>query len=259
MRAPIGPKWLSLLVLAFGALEIPWVGYLFFSQARTGVAQHIHLAAIGLIGGAATLAAMSAVWLWKGQRLAAILCVMAGTWMAVVLFFALTISSVPVVLATIPGLLIAAVAAGDVLRHPEQSVARWLPVALLIIALVLLVRLTVTLMRAETSMAADHLRFLIVLYDAAEVVALIGLGVALRAGRPRAAIVLGSMAMVLFLLDGFVNLVVVGEGEAFVAALFYAVVGEIPSVAMSAAAVVLAMRRWTEVTAAPSPDAKMGA
>lgn len=250
---------MSLLILAFGVLEIPWVGYLLFSQARTGVAQHVHLAALGLVGGAAVLATMSAVWLWKGHRSAAILCVMTGTWMGVVLFFALTISSVPVVLATIPGLLVAAVAARDVLRHPEQSVARWLPAALLVITLVLLVRLTVTLTRTETAMAADHLRFLIVLYDSAEVVTLIGLGVALRAGRPRTAIVVGSMGIVLFLLDGFVNLVVVGEGEAFVAALFYAVVGEIPSIAMSAAAVALAMRRWTEVTAGLSPGAKMGA
>ena len=120
-------------------------------------------------------------------------------------------------------------------------------------------RLGVSLAWTGTSIAADHLRFLIVVYDCLEVVALIGLGLGMRAGRHRTAIVLGSMGMVLFLLDAFVNVVVVSEGPAFIAAVFFAVVGEFPSIAMSAAGVGLAMRRWTEVTAMPSRDAKMGA
>ena len=63
----------------------------------------------------------------------------------------------------------------------------------------------------------------------------------------------------MFFLDAFVNVVVVPGGPAFVAALFYAVVGEIPSIAMCTGAVVLAMRRWTEVAPDPSVGAKMGA
>ena len=259
MRAAIGPKWLILLILTFGVLEIPWVGYLFFFQAPEGVAQHTHVAAAGLIGGSAVLAALAAGWLWRGARSAAILTVMTGTWMGVVLLFALTISSVPVVLATIPGLLVAAMATRDVLQHPDVTVSRWLPALLLGIALVLIVRLGVSLAWTGTSIAADHLRFLIVVYDCLEVVALIGLGLGMRAGRHRTAIVIGSMGMVLFLLDAFVNVVVVSEGPAFIAAVFFAVVGEFPSIAMSAAGVGLAMRRWTEVTAMPSRDAKMGA
>jgi len=51
----------------------------------------------------------------------------------------------------------------------------------------------------------------------------------------------------------------VPPGQAFVAALFYAVVGEVPSIAMCVGAVVLAMRRWTEVAPGPAVGAKMGA
>ncbi len=80
----------------------------------------------------------------------------------------------------------------------------------------------------------------------------------MRAGTGTA-IVLGSMGMVLFLLDAFVNVVVVSEGPAFIAAVFFAVVGEFPSIAMSAA------RSWVwrcgggPGTAMPSRDAEMGA
>ncbi len=69
MRAAIGPKWLILLILTFGVLEIPWVGYLFFFQAPEGVAQHTHVAAAGLIGGSAVLAAWppSRPWLARAR------------------------------------------------------------------------------------------------------------------------------------------------------------------------------------------------
>ena len=259
MRPQIGPRWLTLLILAFGVLEIPWVLYLVFFQVRTGTAEHTHLAALGLAGGGAAWAVWSATLLWRHRRLAAVVTVMTGTWMAVNLFFGVTLSAAPVVLATIPGLAVAAGAAVRVLRDPERSPARWQPVVLVLVAVVLIAHLMFTLTATGTSMPADHLRLLVVLYDTAEVVALLGLGLSLRAGRARAAIVFGSMGVVLFFLDAFVNVVVVAGGEAFVAALFYAVVGEIPSIAMCTGAVVLAMRRWTEVAPDPSVGAKMGA
>jgi len=127
------------------------------------------------------------------------------------------------------------------------------------VAAVMALRLALTFTGTGTSIAADHLRLLVVLYDTAEVVALLGLGLSLRAGRARAGIVFGSMGIVLFFLDAFVNIVVVPSGQAFVAALFYAVVGEVPSIAMCVGAVVLAMRRWTEVAPDPAVGAKMGA
>jgi hypothetical protein len=259
VRTPIGPRWLTWVILAFGVLEIPWVVYLVFFQTRTGTAEHTHLAALSLAGGGAVLAVWSATLLWRSHRLAAVVAVMTGTWMGANLFFALTLSAVPVILATIPGLVVAAIAARGVLRDPERSPARWQPAVLVLVAGVLVARLALTLTATGTSMAADHLRLLVVLYDTAEVVALLGLGLSLRAGRAPAAIAFGSMGIVLFFLDAFVNVVVVPGGPAFVAALFYAVVGEIPSIAMCTGAVVLAMRRWTEVAPDPSVGAKMGA
>ncbi len=259
MRTPIGPRWLTLVILAFGVLEIPWVIYLVFFQVREGTAAHTHLAALGLVGGGASLAVWTAALLWSSRRLAAVVATMAATWMGANLFFGLTLSAVPVILATIPGLAVAAVAARGVLRDPAHPPARWQPMLLVLVAGVLVAHLVLTLTATGTSVAADHLRLLVVLYDTAEVAALLGLGLSLRAGNARAAIVFGSMGVVLFFLDAFVNVVVVPGGQAFVAALFYAVVGEIPSIAMCVGAVVLAMRRWTEVAPDPAVGAKMGA
>jgi len=258
VRTPIGPRWLTLVILAFGVLEIPWVIYLVYFQVRTGTAEHTHLAALGLTGGGALLCVLAGVHLLQGRRAAAISTVMTATWMGASLFFGLTLSAVPVVAATIVGLAIAAVSARAVLRSPDVPVSQWWSVGLFAVAGALVIRLAMTLTLTGTTMVADHLRLLIVLYDCAEVVALLGLGLSLRAGKPRAALVFGSMGVVLFFLDAFVNVVVVPGGQALVAALFYAVVGEIPSIAMSVAGVVLAMRRWTEVVATRSADAKMG-
>lgn len=259
MRAPIGPRWLPLIILAFGLLEIPWVIYLLFFQERTGTAQHTHLAVLGLSGGAALLAVMAGLRLWQARPCAAPLSVMTATWMAANLYFAMVLSAVPVVAATVVGFVVAAISAGAVLRDPDARPARWQPLVLFAVAAVMALRLALTFTGTGTSIAADHLRLLVVLYDTAEVVALLGLGLSLRAGRARAGIVFGSMGIVLFFLDAFVNIVVVPPGQAFVAALFYAVVGEVPSIAMCVGAVVLAMRRWTEVAPDPAVGAKMGA
>ena len=108
-----------------------------------------------------------------------------------------------------------------------------------------------------TTLDADHLRLLVVLYDSAEVASLLGLGLSLRAVAARAAIAFGSAGAVLFFLDAYINVVVVPAGQAFVAAIFYAVVGEFPSIAMCVAGVVLAMRRWHPTHASPSQPAPL--
>ena len=133
MRAPIGPRWLPLIILAFGLLEIPWVIYLLFFQERTGTAQHTHLAVLGLSGGAALLAVMAGLRLWQARPCAAPLSVMTAN-----LYFAMVLSAVPVVAATVVGFVVAAISAGAVLRDPDERPARWQPLVLFAVAAVMM-------------------------------------------------------------------------------------------------------------------------
>lgn len=250
MRHPIGPRWLTWIILAYGILEIPWVIYLVFFQVRTGTAQHTHLAALGLAGFGAVAALVAAWTLLSGSRWAAAAAVAAATWLAVGLFFGVVVSSLHVVWAGIPGTAVAGTAAWFALR--DRRCPPWMPAVLAMVAVFLLLNLTRVVAQTSTSIDADHLRILIVLYDSAEVATLLGLGMSLRAGAARAAIAFGSAGAVLFFLDAYINVVVVPGGQALVAAVFYAVVGEFPSIAMSIAGVVLAMRRWHPVRVPPA-------
>lgn len=245
MPTPIGPKWLTWIILAYGILEIPWVIYLIFFQQRTGTAEHTHLAALGLAGFAAVACVIAAWALLRDTRWAAIAAVGTATWLAVGLVFGVVVTSVHVIWAGIPGTLAAGLGAWFVLR--ERRCPRWIPVVLVVVALFLLVNLTQVASQTDTTVDADHLRLLIVLYDSAEVAALLGLGLSLRSGAARAAIAFGSAGAVLFFLDAYLNVVVVPPGQAFVAAVFYAVVGELPSIAMCVAGLLLAMRRWQAI------------
>jgi len=238
----IGPRWLTGVILAYGLLEIPWVIYLFVFQQRTGTAEHTHLAALGLYGGGAIMALWAAWANWRQHRLVSVAAVMAATWLAAGVFFAVVLSAAHVVWAGLLGAVVAALIARAALR--ERSAVTWLSAVLAVVGLVLLVNLTMVVSNTSTSIEADHLRILVVLYDSGEVAALLGLGWSLHRGAPRAAIAFGSAGVVLFLLDAYVNVVVVPSGPAFTAALFYAIVGEVPSIAMCGAGVVLAMRRW---------------
>ena len=242
MSERIGPRWLTWVILGYGLLEIPWVVYLVFFQARSGTADHTHLVALGLYGGGAVVALWAALANWRQSRLAAVSAVMAATWLAAGVFLAVVLSAVPVVWWGLPGAVIAAMLARRALH--DQPVTPWLSAGLAAVSGVLLVHLTLILADTSTHIHADHLRLLVVLYDSCEVAALLGLGWSLHRGAPRAAIVFGSAGVVLFLLDAYVNVVVVPSGPAFTAALFYAIVGELPSIAMCAAGAALAMRRW---------------
>lgn len=254
MRNPIGPRWLTWIILLYGLLEIPWVIYLIFFQVRTGTAQHTHLAALGLAGFAAVVSLIAGWGLLRDTRWAAVAAAGAATWLAVGLFFGVVVSSVHVVWAGIPGTVVAGLGAWYVLR--ERPCPRWIPAVLAVVAVFLLVNLTRVVAQTSTTVDADHLRILIVLYDSAEVAALLGLGLSLRSGAARAAIAFGSAGAVLFFLDAYINVVVVPPGQAFVAAVFYAVAGEFPSIAMCVAGVVLAMRRWQPAPASrPQPAA----
>lgn len=242
VSSSIGPRWLAWVLLGYGLLEIPWVIYLVFFQDRSGTADHTHLASLGMSLGAVGLALVTAWAGWRGRPWLAVPAVMTATWLAATVFFAVVLSAVHIIWAGLVGAVVAALVASNALRR--QRVAAWQPMVLVLIAIVLVANLGYTLARTQTSFDADHLRILVVLYDSAEVAALLGLGLSLRRGTARAAVVFGSAGIVLFTIDAFVNIVVVPGGQAFVAAVFYAIVGEVPSIAMCTAGTVLALRRW---------------
>lgn len=250
---PIGSRWLTWGILAYGVLEIPWVVYLLFFQVRTGTAEHTHLASLGLTGGAVVVALAAAWAIARRSRWRAPLSVMAATWLAAGTFFAVVVSTVHLVWAACLGVVLAVVAAWRAFVRPWSSMDAVLAAALSFVAAFLVLNLAHTVQDAPTSLAADHLRLLIVLYDSAEVAALLSLGLSLRAGAARASITFGSIGSVLFLLDAYLNLVVVPSGQAFVAAVFYAVVGELPSIVMCLAGVIIAMKRWVEHDVAGLP------
>ncbi len=245
MPTRIGPKWLTWIILAYGVLEIPWVVYLLFFQQRTGTAEHTHLAAIGLAGFGAVVSLVAAGALLREVRWATVAAISAATWLGVGLFFGVVISTLHVIWATLPGAIAAALGGWFALQ--QRSCPRWIPAVLAVVAVFLLLNLTRVFTQTSTSIDADHLRLLIVVYDSAEAAALLGLGLSLRSGAARAAIAFGSAGTVLFFLDAYLNVVVVPSGQALAAAIFYAVVGELPSIAMCSAGVVLAMRRWQAI------------
>lgn len=245
MHTPIGPRWLRWVVLLYGILEIPWVVYLLFAQQRTGIAHHTHLVATGLAIGAAVLALLTGLATLRGRPWVVITASMTATWLLADLFFALVLTHVAVTYAGLPGLLAAVVVVWQVLTATKRPHPFW-GWLLIVVAGLLLVHLGFILTNTETSFHADHLRLLIVVYDSAEVAALLGLGLSLRSGAPRAALVFGSAGVVLFALDAWVNVTVVASEQAFSAAIVYAVVGEIPSIAMCGLGAAVAMRRWRQ-------------
>lgn len=244
MSERIGPRWLTWIILAYGILEIPWVIYLIFFQVRTGTAMHTHLASLGLNGGGALMALITAWAVLKDARWAPIVAVMTAAWLGAGVFFAFVLSSAHVVWAAMIGIVLAVIATTRSFRGERSKLDPWLSGLLALVAVFLLLNLARVVTETSTTMPADHLRGLVVLYDSAEVASLLGLGLSLRAGAARAAVAFGSAGVVLFFLDAYINVVVVPPGQAFYAALFYAIFGELPSIAMCAAGVLFAFRRW---------------
>jgi hypothetical protein len=181
VRTRIGPSWLIVLTLGYGILEIAWVLYLLFFQDRSGTAHHAHLAAAGLASGGSALAVLTAALVLRSRPWALVAAVMTATWLAATLFLALVLTHVAVIYASLPGILAAVVITHSLLleRWPHRVWA-WLLVA---VAALLLVHLGFVLTSTGTTFHADRLRLLIVLYDSAEVAALLGLGSPCGRGR----------------------------------------------------------------------------
>ena len=240
----LGPRWLAPIVLAFGLLEVPWVIYLIFFQQRTGTAYHSHLTALGLSVASAVMTGLAAYAAWTGRRTLPVYSVMSATLLLDGVGLALLLSELHVMVAGVVGGIVAIIAAYRALRHGEFT-SRWIAVVLAVVVLFIGYHLWTMFTTVQPTFAADHLRLLVVAFDTAETVSLIGLGLALMKGRAKHAIVFGAMGVVLFLTDAWVNILAVPPGKEFVAAIFYAVVGELPSTAMCAAGLVLGMRNWS--------------
>lgn len=240
----IGPRWLAWLLFGFAVVEVPWVVYLALFQVRTGTAHHVQLAALGM--GAATIATLTiaAVGLWLGKRWTPVPVTMAATMLLAGGVLTVLVSSLNPVYVALPGVLAALAGSYRSLRGERfaQPTDRWLAALLAVIALVLVIRLGIMLAVVPATLPADHLRALVVLLDTGQVLCLAGAGFGLLRTHAQAAVFYGSAGVVLFVGDAWCNLVLVPSGQAFAAAVFYAVVGEIPATAMSAFAVVLAMR-----------------
>lgn len=265
-RAPaIGPRWLMWGLLLFGAAEIPWVLYLAFFQQRTATAYHVRLAALGIATVTIMLCVLAAIMLLRRRLIGAHFSVAAATAMtggAVLVALAPTFDyasaldfAIGPVAVAVPGVAAAGIGAVATLTGRWDSDRTRIVIAavLMLVAAALAAHLWRTVHADLTQVDASHLRLLVVLLDTSEVVALLGAGLALRHGSARWAVVFASMGLVLFPGDAWTNIVFVGPGPQFVAAIFYAVVGEGPSTVMCAYAVVLATRTLTAQRAAGKP------
>lgn len=105
-----------------------------------------------------------------------------------------------------------------------------------------LVRTDLHLTDLPTTADAERLRATVVILDTGESVGLIGAGWASLRGLPRATLVFAVMAASLLVVNAFVNVLAAEPGSAFVAAVFYLVVGEIPSTVLTVIAARAAIR-----------------
>lgn len=96
----------------------------------------------------------------------------------------------------------------------------------------MLIRMGVALGSASTQ-TVIHARAIVVVLDTGETAALICAGIGVLRQRVRLTYVAGTIAATLLLLDALTNLLVVPSGPAFQAALFYLIVGELPSTAVA--------------------------
>ena len=118
-------------------------------------------------------------------------------------------------------------------------------VLLVLTSIALMVRVGQHVTDAATTASVTRARALVVLLDTAEVVGLLGAGLASRRGRVPSTLVLATMAGVLLACDAWTN-VAATTGAAFDAALVFLVVGEIPSMIVCGIAAVAAYRKLAD-------------
>ncbi len=243
---PVAPRLVSWLILIFGLLEVPWVIYLMFNQQQTVQAFHLHLASLGVGTGTVVLAASSAWAIWRRKPVAIPLCVATAT---LTLFLGAMVTLSPSMQAdglvksfvlpmsmAVPGAIAAIVAVALLFRGSSEDhrrVMMVIVVVLTIVALTFVVHTISHLIEPATTEWMQRTRAIVVILDTFESVGLIGAGIASLRGSPRAALVFASIAATLLICDAYTNVVGAPQGPALEAAIFYLIVGEIPSIVLS--------------------------
>lgn len=87
-------------------------------------------------------------------------------------------------------------------------------------------------------------RAIVVILDTGESIGLIGAGWFSLRGRPRPALIFSVLAATLLTCDAFANVVGAQQGTAFEQAIFYLLVGEIPSIILALWVARCAARKW---------------
>lgn len=269
---PVAGRLVTWALVLLGVAEIPWVIFLAFTQDPVVRFSHVKMASLGLAGLAAVLCASSVWALTRRTTWAPALCVGAATTLTFLgALGALTPSlhttgllgtgELPLI-AVLPGILAAVYAAavlltGDPgLAPPRESPApdsRRLHAAAIVLACtaaLVVARIVLHVLQWDSATTATQTRAIVVLLDAGESVGLLGAGLASLTGHARSTLVLASVACSLLICDAYGNVVMAASGEAFTSALFYLVVGEVPSIVLCALAI-RAAHRTLAVTAEP--------
>jgi len=228
---------LAWLYWACAIVLTPWIVYLYLTQAKVGQAHQVRLLGVGLI-----LAMMAGLlltaWTYHRGRAQA---VVAASFTAASAFIcgwfrALTQAgashwpgAVPIVLAVVTAVVVLCVL---VIRRRLAGLppARWLPVALTVMALALIPSLVVLLTRAPALQTAHHLKLAWTGLDVFEVLALAWTAFALQR-RPRIAAIPATITCALLVCDAWLN-IIPSVGWAFYSGIAMAFI-ELPLAALS--------------------------
>ncbi|MCB0914709.1 MAG: hypothetical protein KDC23_03270 [Actinobacteria bacterium] len=244
-RTPVGNRLVSWLVLALGVFEVPWIIYLAFTQVTTVEADHLRLAGLVIGMGAAVLCGAAAWALWRGHPLAAALSVGSAT---LVLYLGISLALSPdlgthnawgfslILFVALPGAVAGIIAARQLLSKGGSPHRRQLAVAAVVLAVVALTfagHALLLQLDPETVGWLSRARAIVVILDTGESIGLIGAGIASLRGNTRAALVFSVLAATLLTCDAVANVLGAPPGFALESAVFYLLVGEIPSIVLS--------------------------
>ena len=240
---PIAPRLISWALVLLGACEIPWVIYLIFTQQESFQAFHLNVATLGLSMSSILLSGLSCWALSRGWTSAPVWCVATAT----LVLFLVTVTSlsrsldsrialrpdhVPLAIA-VPGAIAAIYAATVCLLGKQATHAVGIKIAAVVLGLVacaFLVRTVQHFTDPQSEAIVTRARAIVVLLDTGELIGLLGAGIASLRGRARATLAFSTVGAVLLTCDAWTNVLTAASGLPFASAIFYLLVGEIPSI-----------------------------
>ena len=119
------------------------------------------------------------------------------------------------------------------LRDEVDKYPRVLQVAailLAVIAVIFVISTVAHFLDPQTTELVTRTRAMVVVLDIGESIGLLGAGLSSLYGKPRRTLVFSMVGGSLLICDAWLNVVIVGPGLPFESAIFYLVVGEIPSI-----------------------------